>query len=142
LRDIEKDTVDFVPNYENTRNEPVVLPAHFPKLLVNGTLVIAVGMATRVPPHNLGEVKDALIHLIDNPEATTEDLMQFVQGPDFPTGGLIFNTQDIVHAAATGRCGVLCRGEAEIVEAKSGSFQIVISSIPYQVNKQDLITKI
>ncbi len=142
LRDIEKDTVDFNPNYENTRKEPVVLPSRFPNLLVNGTLGIAVGMATRVPPHNLGEVMEALIHLIDNPEATTEDLLQFVQGPDFPTGGLIFNAKDIAHAAATGRGGVLCRGEAEIVEPKNGSFQIVISSIPFQVNKQDLITKI
>jgi DNA gyrase subunit A len=142
LRDIEKDTVDFIPNYENTRKEPTLLPSRIPNLLINGTVGIAVGMATKIAPHNLGEVMEALIHLIDHPEATTEDLLQFIKGPDFPTGGLIFNEKDIAHASATGRGGVLCRGEAEIVEAKNGQFQIVISSIPYQVNKADLITQI
>jgi DNA gyrase subunit A len=142
LRDIEKDTVEFAPNYDNRLKEPTVLPSVVPNLLINGTMGIAVGMATKIPPHNLREVLDAHIHLIDNPEATTEDLMQFVKGPDFPTGGLIFNSQDIAHASATGRGGVLCRGEAEIVEHKSGSFQIIITSIPYQVNKADLIVKI
>lgn len=142
LKDIEKDTVDFVPNYENTRKEPTLLPSRVPNLLINGTVGIAVGMATKIAPHNLREVMEALIHLIDDSEATTEDLMKYVKGPDFPTGGLIFNHADIAHAEATGRGGILCRGEAEIVEQKSGQFQIVISSIPYQVNKADLITKI
>ena len=142
LRDIDKDTVEFVPNYDNTRQEPSVMPSIVPNLLINGTMGIAVGMATKIPPHNLREVTDSLIHLIDNPEAATEDLMQFVKGPDFPTGGLVFNSKDIAHASATGRGGVLVRGEAEIVEPKSGSFQIIITSIPYQVNKADLIVKI
>lgn len=142
LKDIDKDTVDFIPNYENTRKEPTLLPSRVPNLLLNGTVGIAVGMATKIAPHNLREVMDAIIHLIDNSEATTDDLMQFVKGPDFPTGGLIFNQADIHHAEATGRGGILVRGEAEIVEQKSGQFQIVISSIPNQVNKADLIMKI
>ena len=142
LRDIDKETVNFVPNYDNSRKEPSVLPSAIPNLLLNGTLGIAVGMATKIPPHNLREVMSALIYLIDNEEVTTEDLMQFVKGPDFPTGGLAFNEQDIAQASATGRGGVLTRGEMEIVEQKSGSFQIVISSIPYQVNKADLIVKL
>ena len=142
LKDIEKDTVDFIPNYENTRQEPTLLPSRIPNLLVNGTIGIAVGMATKIPPHNLGEVMDALIHLIEDPEATTEDLMRFVKGPDFPTRGLAFNEKDIQHASATGRGGVLCRGEAEIVEQKSGQFEIVITSIPYQVNKAEFILQI
>lgn len=142
LKDIEKDTVDFVPNYENTRKEPTLLPSRVPNLLINGTLGIAVGMATKIAPHNLREVMDALIHLIDNEEATADDLMQFVKGPDFPTGGLIFNQQEINHAEATGRGGILIRGEAEIIETKNGQFQIVISSIPYQVNKAELIVHI
>ncbi len=142
LRDIEKDTVDFVPNYDDRLREPSVLPAVVPNLLINGTMGIAVGMATKVPPHNLGEVVSALIRLVDNPEISTEDLLAEVQGPDFPTGGLIFNLKDIHQAAATGRGGVICRGQAEIVEPKSGACQIVITSIPYQVNKADLIVKI
>ncbi len=142
LKDIDKDTVDFRPNYENTRKEPTLLPSRIPNLLVNGTIGIAVGMATKIPPHNLGEVLDAHIHLVDNPEATTEDLLQFVKGPDFPTRGLVFNAADIQHASATGRGGVLCRGEAEIVEQKSGQFEIVITSIPYQVNKAEFILQI
>ncbi len=142
LRDIEKETVDFIPNYDGTRKEPTVLPAVIPNLLLNGAMGIAVGMATKIPPHNLGELLDALMYLADNPEATTEDLMQFVKGPDFPTGGLAFNQSDIRHAYATGKGGVLTRGEVEIVEAKAGSFQIIISSIPYQVNKSELIIKI
>lgn len=141
LRDIEKETVEFAPNYDATRQEPVVLPSAIPNLLINGTVGIAVGMATKILPHNLGEVMAALVHLIDNPEATTEDLLKFVKGPDFPTGGSAFNEKDIAHASATGRGGVLVRGETEIIEAKSGSFQIVITSIPYQVNKADLIVK-
>lgn len=142
LRDIEKETVDFSANYDGTRKEPVVLPATIPSLLLNGAMGIAVGMATKIAPHNLTEIMDALIYLADNPEATTEDLLQFVKGPDFPTGGLVFNQNDIRHAFATGKGGVLCRGEAEIVETKAGSFQIIISSIPYQVNKSELIIKI
>jgi DNA gyrase subunit A len=142
LKDIEKNTVDFIPNYENTRQEPTLLPSRIPNLLINGTVGIAVGMATKVAPHNLREVMEAIIHLIDNEDDTTDDLMQFVKGPDFPTGGLIFNQVDIHHAEATGRGGILVRGEAEIIEQKSGQFQIVISSIPYQVNKAGLIVQI
>ncbi len=142
LRDIEKETVNFVPNYDNTRKEPSVLPSVVPNLLLNGTLGIAVGMATKIPPHNLRELMTALAHLVDNPGATTEDLMEFVKGPDFPTGGIVFNSKDIHHAYANGRGGVVTRGEAEIVETKSGMFQIIISSIPYQVNKADFIVHI
>ena len=142
MDDIEKDTVDFVPNYDNHVKEPRVLPSVIPNLLINGSLGIAVGMATNIPPHNLGEVADATTHLIDNPNASLEELMQFIKGPDFPTGGLIFNTKDIQQAYATGRGGVLTRGEAEITESKKGGFQIIISSIPYQVNKSELIMKI
>ncbi len=142
LRDIKKETVDFVPNYDGAHKEPTVLPAAFPALLANGTLGIAVGMATNIPPHNLTELIDATTHLIDNPEATTEDLLQFVKGPDFPTGGYVFGASDIKHAYASGRGGVVCRGHAEIVEGKAGQFQIVISSVPYRVNKADLIMKI
>jgi DNA gyrase subunit A len=139
LKDIDKDTVDFVPNYDNHLKEPVVLPSAVPQLLINGTLGIAVGMATKIPPHNLSEVVDAIGYFIDNPGATTKDLMQFIKGPDFPTGGIIFNTNDIQQAYASGKGGVVTRGEAEIVETKSGNFQIIISSIPYQVNKSELI---
>lgn len=142
LRDLDKDTVDFVPNYDGTRKEPTVMPATIPNLLLNGTMGIAVGMATKIPPHNLTELMDALIHLADNPDATAEDMMDFVKGPDFPTRGIIYNEKDIRHAYATGRGGVLVRGEAEIVENKAGNFQIVISSIPYQVNKSDMIVTI
>lgn len=142
LTDIDKDTVDFRPNYENTRKEPVVLPAAIPNLLLNGTLGIAVGMASNIPPHNLRELIDASVHLLENPKATTEDLLEYVQGPDFPTGGVIFNEKDIHAAYANGRGGVVCRGEAEIVEQKSGAFQIVITSIPYRVTKSDLVEKI
>lgn len=142
LRDIEKETVDFSDNYDGTRKEPTVLPSCVPNLLLNGTLGIAVGMATKIPPHNLTELMDALLFLAANPEATTDDLTEIVTGPDFPTGGLIFNRQDIKHAYATGRGGVVTRGEAEIVEQKAGSHQIVITSIPYYVNKAELIIKI
>lgn len=142
LRDIEKETVEWRPNYDGTRKEPTVLPAAVPNLVLNGTLGIAVGMATNIPPHNLREVHAATIHLIDNPEATTEELLEFIQGPDFPTGGVIFNKKDIHHAYATGRGGVVTRGIAEIVETKAGAFQIVITAIPYRVNKSDLIIKI
>ncbi|MEK7092946.1 MAG: DNA gyrase subunit A [Patescibacteria group bacterium] len=142
IRDIEKETVDFRPNYDNTKQEPSVLPAAIPNLLLNGTLGIAVGMATNIPPHNLKEVCDAAIHLIENPEATTDDLLQFVQGPDFPTGCIAFNQTDIKHAYGTGRGGVVVRGNAEITEGKKGDYEIIITSIPYRVVKADLITKV
>jgi len=141
LRDINKETVDWVPNYDATKKEPSVLPAAAPQLLLNGTLGIAVGMATNIPPHNLREIVDATAFLIDNKDATTEDLMQFVQGPDFPLGGVIFNSKDILHAYVTGRGGIVTRGVAEIVEDKNTS-QIIITSIPYRVNKADLIMKV
>ena len=142
LKDIEKDTVDFRPNYDNTKQEPTVLPAAIPNLLLNGTLGIAVGMASNIPPHNLREVCEAAIHLVDNPECTTDDLLKFVQGPDFPTGCIAFNQKDLAHAYATGRGPVVVRGDAEIVEGKKGDYQIVITSIPYRVVKADLLTKI
>ncbi|MEK7194359.1 MAG: DNA gyrase subunit A [Patescibacteria group bacterium] len=142
LADIEKDTVDFRPNYDGTKKEPVVLPSAAPNLLLNGTLGIAVGMATNIPPHNLNEVVDAVILLINDPEATTEDLLEFVKGPDFPTGGIIFNQRDIAHVYATGRGGILMRGVSEIVEEGKSGNQIIISEIPYRVNKADLIEKI
>ena len=142
LRDIEKETVEFRPNYDNTKKEPAVMPTAIPNLLLNGTLGIAVGMASNIPPHNLREVCDAAVHLVDNPDATTEDLMQFVQGPDFPTGCIAFNQKDIAHAYASGRGPVVVRGDAEIVEGKKGDYEIVITSIPFRVVKADLITKI
>ncbi|MEX0932467.1 MAG: DNA gyrase subunit A [Parcubacteria group bacterium] len=142
LRDIDKDTVDFRPNYDGTKKEPSVLPAYAPNLLLNGTLGIAVGMATNIPPHNLNEVVDATIRLADDSSATTEDLLEHIKGPDFPTGGIIFNQKDIAHAYATGRGGVVARGVAEIVENKAGNFQIIISAIPFRVNKATLIEKI
>ncbi len=142
LRDIEKDTVDFAPNYDDTRQEPTVLPAAVPTMLLNGTLGIAVGMATNIPPHNLNEVVDATVALIDEPKTPADDLLQYVQGPDFPLGGKIYNTEDIKHAYATGRGRVVTRGDAEITETKKGGEQIIITSIPYRVNKQNLIVKI
>jgi DNA gyrase subunit A len=142
LGDIAKETVDFRPNYDNTRQEPSVMPAAVPNLLLNGTLGIAVGMASNIPPHNLREVCDAAVHLIEHPDATTEDLLQFVQGPDFPTGCVAFGEKDIAHAYATGRGPVVVRGVAEIVEGKRGDYQIIVTSIPYRVNKGDLLQKI
>jgi DNA gyrase subunit A len=142
LLDLEKETVDFRPNYDQTRKEPNVLPTAVPSLLLNGTLGIAVGMATNIPPHNLVETIDATIHLIDNKDATTEELMQFIKGPDFPTGGIVYGQTDLLHAYSTGRGGVVTRGEAEIIEQKSGTFQIIITSIPYRVNKSALIESI
>lgn len=142
LRDLEKDTVNWRPNYDGTKKEPEVLPAAVPNLLLTGTLGIAVGMATNIPPHNLREVASAVEHLIDNPEASTNDLLQFVKGPDFPIGGIAFNQKDIAHAYANGRGGVTVRGEAEIVEDKKGNFSIIITSIPYRVNKSEMIIKI
>lgn len=142
LKDIDKDTVDFRPNYDNTKKEPTVLPSAVPALLLNGTLGIAVGMATNIPPHNLREVVDATVHLIENKEATTDDLLQFIKGPDFPTGAIIYGEKDIHHAYSTGRGGIVVRGEAEIIEDKKENFQIVITSIPYRVNKAELIMRI
>ena len=142
LGDLEKDTVEWRPNYDGTLKEPTVLPAAVPNILLNGTLGIAVGMATSIPPHNLGELSAALTHLIENPEATVEDLMQFVTGPDFPTGAVAFNKKDLLHAYSTGRGGVVVRGVAEIVEGKKGDYQIVITSIPYRVNKSDMIVRV
>ncbi|OGI73704.1 DNA gyrase subunit A [Candidatus Nomurabacteria bacterium RIFCSPHIGHO2_02_FULL_41_18] len=142
LQDLDKDTVDFRPNYDQTRKEPVVLPSAVPALLLNGTLGIAVGMATNIPSHNLGEVLDATVHLIENEDATTEDLTQFIKGPDFPTGGIAYGAKDMLHAYSSGRGGVVCRGEAEIVEDKNGSFSIIITSIPFRVNKSNLIMSI
>lgn len=142
LSDLDKDTVEWRPNYDGTQKEPNVLPAGVPNILLNGTLGIAVGMATNVPPHNLGEVVDATVHLIDNPDATVDELLQFVQGPDFPIGGIAFNSKDIAHAYATGRGPVVVRGNAEITEDKKGNNIILITSIPYRVNKADLIINI
>ncbi len=142
LADLEKETVEWIPNYDATREEPKVLPAALPNLLLNGTLGIAVGMATNIPPHNLREVVTATIHLIENPEATTDDLLQFVKGPDFPMGGVAFNQADIKQAYASGRGGVVVRGEAEIVDDGKKDTRIIITSIPYRVNKSDLITRI
>ncbi|MEY4747597.1 MAG: hypothetical protein RLZZ416_646 [Candidatus Parcubacteria bacterium] len=142
LRDIEKETVGWRPNYDNTKKEPEVLPAAIPNLLLNGTLGIAVGMASNIPPHNLREVCEAAIHLIEQPGATTEDLLRFVQGPDFPTGCIAFSQKDIAHAYATGRGPVVVRGDAEISENKKGDYQVVITSIPYRVVKADLLQKI
>jgi DNA gyrase subunit A len=142
MQDIEKETVDMRPNYDGSKKEPVVLPTTVPGLLLNGTLGIAVGMATNIPPHNLSEVIDATSHLIDNKDATIDDLAEFIKGPDFPTGGLVFGESDIKHAYATGRGGMLCRGEAEIVETKNGMFQIIITSIPFRVVKANLLERI
>jgi len=142
LFDIEKDTVDFIPNFDGVHKEPVVLPAKLPQLLLNGTMGIAVGMATNIPPHNLNELADAINHLIDNPEATLEDLIHFVKGPDFPTGGIIYNTPGIKEAYSTGRGKIVTRAKAEIIETKSGSFNIIVTEITYATNKSALIEKI
>lgn len=142
LGDISKDTVDFRDNFDGSEQEPSVLPAKLPNLLLNGQLGIAVGMATNIPPHNLGELLDATIHQIDNPEATVDDLLQFVKGPDFPTGGIIYGNESLRTAYATGRGGVVVRGVAEIVEGVKGKQQILISEIPFGLNKASLIEKI
>lgn len=141
LADIEKQTVDFRDNYDGTRKEPEVMPSKIPQLLLNGVAGIAVGMATSIPPHNLGEVVDALIHLSDTPEATIEDLMQFIKGPDFPTSGIIYGKNAIQAMYMNGRGGVVIRAQAEIVERKTGRFDIVVTEIPYQVNKSTLVSK-
>ena len=141
LKDIDKDTVDFIPNYDGSEKEPVVLPARFPNLLVNGSSGIAVGMATNIPPHNLGELLDALIYMIDNKEAILEDILQFVKGPDFPTGGTIFGRGGIIEAYKTGRGSIKIRAKHHI-EHKGNKEIIVIDELPYQVNKARLIEKI
>lgn len=141
LGDIEKNTVDWIPNYDGSREEPRVLPAKLPNLLLNGTVGIAVGMATSVPPHHLGEVVDGIAHLADNPDATVKELMKFIPGPDFPTGGVIYDKRAIESAYASGRGPVTMRGLAHIEEKKNGH-QIVITEIPYQVNKSTLIMRI
>ncbi|MGE5619755.1 MAG: DNA gyrase subunit A [Sphingomonadaceae bacterium] len=142
MADIDKQTVDYVPNYDGTRQEPVVLPSRFPNLLCNGSAGIAVGMATNIPPHNLNEIADAMIHLIDNPEAPVEELYQFVKGPDFPTGGLILGTEGIKTAYATGHGRIIMRAKAKIEEAKGGRFHIVVTELPFQINKANLIERI
>ena len=142
LADIEKDTVDFRDNYDGTRQEPVVLPARVPNLLLNGQLGIAVGMATNIPPHNLGELVDATIYLIDHEDATVDDLLQFVKGPDFPTGGIVYGKESMRTAYATGRGGLVVRGVVEVVEGSKGRQQIIVTEIPYGVNKAGLIEKI
>ncbi|HLC49249.1 MAG TPA: DNA topoisomerase (ATP-hydrolyzing), partial [Candidatus Andersenbacteria bacterium] len=142
LADIAKDTVDFTDNYDGSKKEPTLLPSAIPQFLINGTIGIAVGMATNVPPHNLKEICLAAIHLIEHPEATVQDLMKFVHGPDFPTGGAIYNKQDILQAYATGKGGIVTRAIADIEEAKNGTFKIIVHEIPYLVNKSNLITKI
>ena len=142
LRDIGKQTVNFVPNYDGSSKEPTVLPTAFPNLLLNGVLGIAVGMATNFPPHNLREIVDATTHLVDNPDASSEDLLQFVKGPDFPLGGVAFSEKDIATALIHGRGGVVVRGEAEIVEEKAGQSKIIVTSIPYRVNKSSLLESI
>jgi len=142
LADIDKETVSWRDNYDGRYKEPTVLPTKLPQLLLNGSTGIAVGMATSIPPHNLGEVVDALMHLSNNPNDTIDDLMQFIKGPDFPTGGLIYNIEDIKIAYSTGRGGMVVRAKTEIAEKKNGRFEILVTEIPYQVNKAMLITKI
>ncbi|MCL4498989.1 MAG: DNA gyrase subunit A [Chloroflexi bacterium] len=142
LTDIEKETVDWTPNYDATRDEPRFLPAKLPNLLLNGTSGIAVGMTTSIPPHNLNEVADATAYLIDHPDASVKELVEYIPGPDFPTGGIIYNKKEIEEAYATGKGSITMRAKADIEERKSGAYQIVVTEIPYQVNKSDLITKI
>lgn len=142
LADIDKDTVDFGPNYDDRLKEPQVLPSHFPNLLVNGSTGIAVGMATNIPPHNMGEVIDGMCCLIDNPDATLDEVMEYIKGPDFPTGAIIMGRSGIRAAYGTGRGRITVRARAEIEEEKNGRFKIVVSEIPYQVNKARLIESI
>jgi len=143
LRDIAKETVDFMENYDGTRKEPVVLPSPLPQLLLNGSMGIAVGMATNIPPHNLSEICDGLIYLLEKPKATTEDLFNFIKGPDFPTGGFIYGKNDIISAYSQGKGSIVSRGKAEIVETeKGGKGQIVITEIPFQVQKSSLVERL
>ena len=140
LEDLDKETVDFIPNYDGTRTEPKYLPAKLPQLILNGTMGIAVGMATNILPHNLKEVADALIYLIDHSHASVENLMNFIKGPDFPTGGIIFGKQNILEAYANGKGKIICRAKTEVIEDKIK--KIIVTEIPYQVNKAELITHI
>ncbi len=142
LADLDKDTVDFRPNYDGSENEPSVLPAKLPNLLLNGQIGIAVGMATSIPTHNLGEVVDATVELINNPGSTLEDLMKHVKGPDFPTGAIVYGGAPMIQAYRTGRGSVTMRAVAEIIETKRGRYQIIVSEVPYAVNKASLIEKI
>jgi DNA gyrase subunit A len=142
LFDIEKDTVNFIPNYDGSHEEPTVLPSKLPNLLLNGTMGIAVGMATSIPPHNLSELCDGLAKLIDEPDTSIEDLAQIIKGPDFPTGGIIYNKRDILTAYSTGKGGIVMRAKAEIQEGKSDQFKIVITEVPYSTNKATLVEKI
>ncbi|MEC7580384.1 MAG: DNA topoisomerase (ATP-hydrolyzing), partial [Actinomycetota bacterium] len=142
LADIDEDTVDMVPNYDGSTEQPSVLPARFPNLLVNGSQGIAVGMATNIPPHNLGEVIDATMHLIDNPDATSDDLMEFVKGPDFPTGGSILGRAGIIDAYRTGRGSVKMRATATIDEGKSGRMEIIVTELPYQTSCSAIAARI
>jgi len=142
LADIEKETVNFRPNYDGRLKEPTVLPSRIPALLLDGSMGIAVGMATNIPPHNITEVMEAVKHLIDSPEANIDDLMQFIKGPDFPTGGMIYDIEAIKTAYATGRGSIVMRGKADIEEMKGGKFQIIVTEVPYQVNKANLVESI
>ncbi|MBT3817192.1 MAG: DNA gyrase subunit A [Candidatus Magasanikbacteria bacterium] len=142
LTDIEKKTVNFVTNYDDSTMEPRVLPSKLPNLLLNGSMGIAVGMATNIPPHNLAELCAATMHLIDNPKATLDELMEHLKGPDFPTGGIIYNKEDIKTAFATGRGGIVLRAKTNIEEKKNGMFRIIVNEIPYQVNKSTLLERI
>ncbi|NDH92470.1 MAG: DNA topoisomerase 4 subunit A, partial [Actinobacteria bacterium] len=142
LADIEENTVDLMPNYDGTTEEPTVLPARFPNLLVNGSQGIAVGMATSIPPHNLGEIIDATLHLIDNPEATVKDLMKFVKGPDFPTGGLILGRDGLTEAYKTGRGSIKMRAKVAIEEGQRGQMRIVVSELPYQASCSAIAARI
>ena len=142
LRDIDKDTVDFIPNYDNQTKEPTVMPARLPNLLLNGSTGIAVGMATNIPPHNLVEVCNGIIYLIDNPDATTEDLSRIVRGPDFPTGGIIQGREGIRNTYANGRGRIVVRARTRIEEAERGRMSIIVTELPYQVNKAELVKKI
>jgi len=141
MQDIDKNTVEFVPNYDASRKEPSVLPSKLPNLLLNGTVGIAVGMATNIPPHNLHEIINATLHMLDNPEATVEDLLKYIQGPDFPTGGIVYDKEVIKQAYLTGRGSIMMRGKAEIEEMNNGRYHIRVSEIPYQVNKSTMIEK-
>lgn len=140
--DIDRETVDFRPNYDGSHDEPKVLPAKLPNLLLNGTLGIAVGMATNMPPHNLTEVCDGITALIENPDIEIDELVKVIPGPDFPTGGIIYNKNDIKQAYATGKGGIVIRAKTEIVEEKAGTFRIIVDELPYQVNKSQLLEKI
>ncbi|MBR2604547.1 MAG: DNA gyrase subunit A [Clostridia bacterium] len=142
MADIDKDTVDFVPNFDETLQQPAVLPARFPNLLVNGSGGIAVGMATNIPPHNLGEVTDALCAMIDNPEISVDDLMQYIPGPDFPTGGIIMGRMGVAEAYRTGRGRIVVRAKSEIEQMSANRSRIIVTEIPYQVNKARLVERI